>query len=69
MIEVDNTVELAETLSMKAYELGLEYAPKLALAIVTLIIGLWIIRGIGKLVNISMKQSKVDPTLYLLWKV
>lgn len=63
MIEVDNTVELAETLSMKAYELGLEQAPKLALAIVTLIIGLWIIRGIGKFVNISMKQSNVDPTL------
>ena len=63
MIEVDKTVELAETLSMKAYELGLEYAPKLALAIVTLIIGLWIIRGISKLVSISMKQSKVDPTL------
>ena len=63
MIEVDKTVELAETLSMKAYELGLEYAHKLALAIVTLIIGLWIIRGISKLVNLSMKQSKVDPTL------
>jgi small conductance mechanosensitive channel len=63
MTEVDNTVALAETLSMKAYELGLEYAPKLALAIVTLIIGLWVIRGISKLVKISMKQSKVDPTL------
>ena len=63
MNEVENTIELADTLAMKAYELGLEYAPKLALAIVTLIIGLWIIGGIRKLVTMSMKSSKVDPTL------
>lgn len=63
MNELDNTIELADTLSVKAYELGLEYAPKLALAIITLIIGLWIIKGISKLVVISMKSSKVDPTL------
>jgi len=37
MNEIDNTVALAESLSMKAYELGLEYAPKLALAILTLV--------------------------------
>ena len=61
--EVENTIEMADTLAMKAYELGIEYAPKLALAIVTLIIGLWIISGIRKLVTISMKSSKVDPTL------
>ena len=48
---------------MKAYELGLEYTPKLALAILTLLIGLWIISGIGKLLVVSMQRSKVDPTL------
>ena len=63
MSQVNSTVALAETLSMKAYELGLEYAPKLALAILTLIIGLWVISGVSKLVKISMKRSKVDPTL------
>ena len=63
MSEVENTMALADTLSMKAYELGLEYAPKFALAIITLIIGLWVIRGIRKLVRVSMKSSKVDPTL------
>ena len=52
-----------ETLSMKAYELGIEYAPRLALAILTLLIGLWIISGICKLVKLSMERSKVDPTL------
>jgi len=63
MNEIDNTVALAESLSMKAYELGLEYAPKLALAILTLVIGLWLIKGVSKLVTISMTRSKVDPTL------
>jgi small conductance mechanosensitive channel len=52
-----------EELLKKAMEMVLEYAPKVALAIVTLIIGLWII---GKLTNImkkSMESLKVDPTL------
>lgn len=63
MSTVDNSVTQLEALSMKAYELGLEYAPKLALAILTLIIGLWIISGIRKLIQMSMTKSKVDPTL------
>lgn len=52
-----------QTLSLKAYELGIEYAPRLALAILTLLIGLWIISGITKLIKLSMERSKVDPTL------
>lgn len=52
-----------QTLSLKAYELGIEYAPRLALAILTLVIGLWIISGITKLIKLSMERSKVDPTL------
>jgi len=52
-----------ETLSTKAYELGIEYAPKLALALLTLLIGLWIISGITKVIRLSMQRSKVDPTL------
>lgn len=63
MNEIDNSVEQLESLSMKAYELGLEYAPKLALAIVTLLIGLWVVKGIGKLLTVSMERSNVDPTL------
>jgi small conductance mechanosensitive channel len=55
--------EQLENLSSKAYELGLEYAPKLALAIITLLIGLWIISGVTKLIKLSMERSKVDPTL------
>ncbi|GAA0817071.1 mechanosensitive ion channel [Colwellia sp. D2M02] len=63
MSTIDNSVSQVEALSMKAYELGLTYAPKLALAIFTLLIGLWIISGVSKLVKVSMKKSKVDPTL------
>ncbi|MCW8834062.1 MAG: mechanosensitive ion channel [Colwellia sp.] len=63
MDNLEVSAEQLESLSTKAYELGLEYAPKLALAILTLLIGLWIISGISKLTRLSMERSKVDPTL------
>lgn len=63
MSEIDGAVQQMELLTSKAYELGLEYAPKLALAIVTLLIGLLVIRGLGKILRASMEKSKVDPTL------
>jgi small conductance mechanosensitive channel len=63
MSDLEISTEQLESLSVKAYELGLEYAPKLALAIITLLIGLWIISGISRLVKLSMERSKVDPTL------
>ncbi|MBQ0720750.1 MAG: mechanosensitive ion channel [Gammaproteobacteria bacterium] len=63
MEDVDKAVTQMESLYMKGYELGLEYAPKLALAIITLIVGLWIIRVIGKVLTASMERSKVDQTL------
>lgn len=63
MNEVDNAMSKMESLYNQGYEMGLAYAPKLALAIVTLIIGLWIIKGVGKLLQLSMGKSQVDPTL------
>jgi small conductance mechanosensitive channel len=63
MSTIDTSITQLETLTMKAYELGLMYAPKLVLSILTLLIGLWIISGITKLVQASMVRSKVDPTL------
>jgi small conductance mechanosensitive channel len=63
MSDIEISTTQLESLSIKAYELGLEYAPRLALAILTLLIGLWIISGICKLVKLSMERSKVDPTL------
>ena len=63
MNELNNVTDKMESLYMKGYELGLEYAPKLALAIITLIVGLWIIGGINRLFQASMEKSKVDATL------
>ncbi len=63
MSTIDTSITQLESLTMKAYELGLAYAPKLALSVLTLLVGLWIISGISKLVKSSMERSKVDPTL------
>ena len=63
MEEIDAATTQMEALYMKGYELGLVYAPKLALALITLLVGLWVIRGIGKVLQVSMEKSKVDPTL------
>ena len=63
MDEAQTAMTQMQELSMKGYELGLEYAPKLALAIITLLIGLWIIRLLSKAMKISMEKSKVDSTL------
>ncbi len=63
MNEVTDTIDQMQNLTTKGYELGLEYAPKLALAIVTLIVGLWIIGAVGRLLESSMEKSKVDATL------
>jgi len=63
MNEITNTMDKMESLYMKGYELGLEYAPKLALAIITLIVGLWVIGAVSRLFVASMEKSKVDTTL------
>jgi len=63
MNEITNTMDKMESLYMKGYELGLEYAPKLALAIITLIVGLWVIGAVSRLFVASMEKSKVDATL------
>ncbi len=47
----------------QAVELVMGYAPKLLLAIITLIVGLWIIAGIRNLIAKALRRRKVDPTL------
>lgn len=46
-----------------AVNMALEYAPKLALAIVTLIIGLWVISLLVKVLKKALEASKTDETL------
>ncbi len=47
----------------KAIGLMMEYGPKLILAILVLIIGMWIIKGIKKLITKAMDKGKVDVSL------
>lgn len=47
----------------KATELFMMYAPKLLLAIVTLILGLWIIGAITRLIRRRLEKSKTDQTI------
>lgn len=47
----------------KAIGLAMEYAPKLALAIVVLIVGLWIIGVIVRLLEKTLQASNTDETL------
>lgn len=47
----------------QAISLTIEYSPKLALAIITLIIGLWVISGVVKVLEKALIASKTDQTL------
>lgn len=47
----------------KLMEKLIEYGPKLIGAIIVLIIGLWVIRFIGKITSKLLDRQKVDPTL------
>ncbi len=49
--------------SDKAIELIMAYAPKLLLAIITLFIGLWIIRVVTNITRKTLEKSKTDATL------
>lgn len=50
-------------ISTMVYDLAIKYGLKLLMAIVVLIIGLWIIKGIIKLVRKNMEKRDVDATL------
>ena len=48
----------------KATELTLNYGPKLVMAIVTLIIGSWVVKIITKLLDKAMHKAKFDESLH-----
>jgi small conductance mechanosensitive channel len=52
-----------QKLSDQAMAMIMEYGPKLLLAIVTLIIGLWIIKHFVKIADKGMAKGKTDATL------
>ncbi|MZR64469.1 mechanosensitive ion channel family protein [Alcanivorax sp. DP30] len=47
----------------KAIELGMTYLPKVVLAIITLIVGFWIIKRIGKGLNKVLGHQAIDDSL------
>ncbi len=57
------------SLTNKGRELVTAYAPKLALAIITLIIGLWVIKGISAWSISRLKAMKVDKFYLLLSEI
>lgn len=57
------SIDQVTALTQKAYEMVLLYVPSLAMALITLIVGLWAIGLITKLVRASMEKSKIDATL------
>ena len=56
-------MENVELYTAKGIELAMTYAPKLLLAIVTLIIGLWIVKMIVNGVSRMMERKGVEPSL------
>lgn len=52
-----------QKLSDQAWEVSLQYGPKLLLAIITLIIGLWFIKQLVKLLDKGMSKGNTDKTL------
>ncbi|UCD66765.1 MAG: mechanosensitive ion channel [Deltaproteobacteria bacterium] len=56
-------MENIDAYTTKAIELVMMYAPKVVLAIITLIVGLWLIGMITKVTRKSMEKTKADKTL------
>lgn len=56
-------MEKIDTYIEQGTSMAIEYAPKLALALATLIIGFIIINAFIRFLTKSMKKSKVDPSL------
>ncbi len=52
-----------QSLSAKGIEQAMLYLPKVVLAIVTLLVGLWVIKMIGKAVQKALERSQVELTL------
>jgi small conductance mechanosensitive channel len=61
--KVTEQLTVFERYSRQAYELAVEYTPKLIIAVVVLLIGFWLIRQLGKIAERSMKRRDVDVSL------
>ncbi|MFZ9045463.1 MAG: mechanosensitive ion channel family protein [Cyclobacteriaceae bacterium] len=57
------SIEKAQDYAEQLIDMAVEYAPKLLLAIVSLILGLWIISLIMKGIRKALESKSVDPSL------
>jgi small conductance mechanosensitive channel len=55
-------MENFDSIVQTVYDLGVKYGLKLILALVTLVIGLWIIKMIMKAIRRNMNKRELDPT-------
>lgn len=55
-------IDLSELMT-RAGELTMQYIPKVLLALVTLVIGLWLIKLVDRISNRTMEKAGVDTTL------
>lgn len=58
-----NVQSIVERYTDTAVELTMSYGPKLILAIVTLLIGLWLIRLVDRALRRGMESAAIEPTL------
>lgn len=56
-------IKTLESYSDKAIEMAIAYGPKVLIAIITLIVGRWIIKKITKLIDKGFEKNKLDPSL------
>ncbi|MCP4520928.1 MAG: mechanosensitive ion channel [Cytophagales bacterium] len=61
--EIETHTETINELITKAISLSMEYAPRVVLAIITLIVGLWLIKRIASLSEQAMQKAKMDVSL------
>lgn len=62
MEEIVNTEDMSKYADM-AIEMAMSYGPRLILAIVVLIVGLWIVNRVVALMGKGMEKSNTEPTL------
>jgi len=60
---MENSAEIIATLTTRLVEMAATYGPKLLLAIITLIVGLWILKRVNKLIRKSFDKANMEPSL------
>lgn len=56
-------MEIIDQLTIAIYEFAMSYGPKLIGAIITLFIGLWVIKKISNAIKVVFEKREIDPSL------